>query len=149
VIGGSDDSLAAKNTVYEYDPTRPAGSRWQTKAHMPTARVYLGAAELDGLIYAVGGVPGTFTDLATVEAYDPTTNTWTSRHAMSIGRGGLALVGVDTTQPGCGGYLYALGGGWINYTATAERYNPLTNSWEAISSLTAARRTLAASYNPT
>ncbi len=134
VIGGSDDTLAARNTVYEYDPARPAGSRWQTKAPMPTARVYLGAAEVDGLIYAAGGVPGNFTDLATVEAYNPATNAWTTRHAMSMGRGGLALVGVDTTQPGCGGYLYALGGGWTNYTATAERYNPATNNWQPISS---------------
>ena len=148
VIGGSDDSLAAKNTLYEYDPARPAGSRWQTKAPMPTARIYLGAAELDGLIYAAGGIPGGFTDLATVEAYNPATNAWTTRHAMSLGRGGLALVGVDSTQPGCGGYLYAIGGGWINYTASAERYNPNTNSWEPISSLSVARRTLFAAYSP-
>jgi N-acetylneuraminic acid mutarotase len=148
VIGGSDDSLAAKNTVYEYDPARPAGSRWQTKAPMPTARIYLGAGELDGLIYAAGGIPGGFTDLATLEAYNPATNSWQTRTPMSIGRGGLAVVGVDSTQPGCGGYLYAIGGGWINYTARAERYNPTTNSWEPISSLSVGRRTLFAAYSP-
>jgi len=147
-MGGSDDTLAARNTVYEYDPARPAGSRWQTKAPMPTARVYLGAAALDGLIYAAGGVPGGFTDLATLEAYDPATNTWTSRQPMSVGRGGAAVVGVDTGQPGCGGYLYAIGGGWTNYTASAERYNPSTNSWGPISSITSARRTLFAAYSP-
>jgi N-acetylneuraminic acid mutarotase len=148
VIGGTDDTLVAKNTVFEYDPSRPAGSRWQTKAPMPTARAYLGAAAVDGLIYAAGGVPGGLTDLATLEAYNPATDTWSTRHPMSIGRGGLAVVGVDTSMPGCGGYLYALGGGWINFTATAERYNPGTDSWQPISSLTAARRTLAAAYSP-
>jgi hypothetical protein len=115
---------------------------------MPTARVYLGAATVDGVIYAVGGVPGNFTDLSTVEAYNPTTNTWSSRHSMSRGRGGLGLIGIDSAQPGCGGYLYAIGGGWVNYTATAERYNPATDSWEPISSLTAARRTLSTAYSP-
>jgi hypothetical protein len=148
VIGGSDDTLVARNTVYEYDPTRPAGSKWQTKAPMPTARIYLGAAAVDGLIYAAGGVPGGFTDLATLEAYNPATNTWTARHAMSTGRGGPAVVGVDTGQQGCGSYLYAIGGGWVNYTASAERYNPSTDSWEPISSITVARRTLFATYNP-
>jgi N-acetylneuraminic acid mutarotase len=148
VIGGSDDTLTAKNTVFEYDPSRPAGSRWQTRAPMPTARVYLGAAEVDGLIYAAGGMPGGFNDLTTLEAYNPATNTWSTRHPMSVGRGGLAVVGVDSSMPGCGGYLYALGGGWINYTASAERYNPATNSWQPISSLTAARRTLSAAYSP-
>ncbi|MGA7731322.1 MAG: hypothetical protein WCD37_08620 [Chloroflexia bacterium] len=148
VIGGSDDSLQAMNTVFEYDPTRPAGSRWQTKNPMPTARVYLGAAALNGLIYAVGGVPGGFADLATVERYDPDTGSWTTAQPMSTGRGGLAVVGVDTGTPGCGGYLYAIGGGYLGYKASAERYDPITNSWEPVSSLTLARRTLAATYSP-
>ncbi len=148
VIGGSDDTLQAKNTVYEYDPTRPAGSRWQTKAPMPTARVYLGAAALDGLIYAAGGIPGGFTDLSTVEAYNPATNSWSTVQPMNLPRGGVAVVGLDTGTPGCGGFLYAVGGGYLDYTNTAERYNPLTDSWEPISSLNTARRTLAATYSP-
>jgi kelch-like protein 17 (actinfilin) len=148
VIGGSDDALQAMNTVYEYDPTRPAGSRWQTRDPMPTARVYLGVAALDGLIYAAGGVPGGFTDLDTVEVYDPDTGDWSTAQPMARARGGLALVGVDTGAPGCGGYLYAIGGGYLNYTASAERYDPQANNWEPVSSLTLARRTLAATYSP-
>ncbi|MEO8287774.1 MAG: S-layer homology domain-containing protein [Chloroflexota bacterium] len=148
VIGGSDDTLTAKNTVFEYDPARPAGSRWQARATMPTARVYLGAAEVDGTIYAAGGIPGNFTDLATLEAYHPATNSWSTRQAMSFGRGGLALIGVDSAQPGCGGYLYAVGGGWTNYKASAERYDPASNSWLPISSVSVARRSLAGAYDP-
>jgi hypothetical protein len=148
VIGGMDEALVAHSTVFEYDPTRPAGSRWQTRAPMPTARVYLGAAALGGLVYAVGGIPGNFTDLATVEAYDPGANTWTTRQPMSTPRGGLAVVGVEGGAPGCGGYLFALGGGWANYTAAAERYDPAANAWEPITALPVARRTLFATYSP-
>jgi hypothetical protein len=151
VIGGSNGtSLAGTTTVYEYDPARPAGSRWQSKAAMPTARVYLGAATLDGTIYAAGGLSAVnnYSDLATVEAYNPATNIWAARSPMSQGRAGLALVGVNSNEAGCGGYLYALAGGYADYTATAERYNPGTNSWEPISDLSIARRTLAAVYSP-
>ncbi|HYO48410.1 MAG TPA: S-layer homology domain-containing protein, partial [Chloroflexia bacterium] len=151
VIGGSNGtSLAGTATVYEYDPARPAGSRWQSKAAMPTARVYLGAVTLDGIIYAAGGLPAVnnYSDLDTVEAYNPATNSWAARTPMSQGRAGLALVGVNSNEAGCGGYLYALAGGYADYTATAERYNPGTDSWEPISNLSIARRTLAAVYSP-
>ncbi|MBF6614790.1 MAG: hypothetical protein IVW55_16895, partial [Chloroflexi bacterium] len=148
VIGGSDDSLTGTNSVYEYDPARQAGSRWRAKASMPTARLYLGAAVVDGTIYAIGGLPGDLTDLATVEAYNPATDSWSARHSMSLPRGGVAAVGVDSRQPGCGGFLYALGGGWTNYTASAERYNPATDSWQPISTMSVPRRSLFGAYSP-
>ena len=148
VIGGSDDTLHAMDTLFVYDPALPAGSRWQTKAPMPTARVYLGAAAVNDIIYAVGGIPGGLTDLNTVEAYNPGTNAWTTLAHMSVARGGPAAVGVDTGAPGCGGYLYAIGGGYLNYTASAERYDPTANVWTPISSLSMARRTLGGVYSP-
>lgn len=150
VIGGADASQVARNTVFEYDPNRPAGSRWQQRSPMPTARVYLGAASVDGVIYAAGGVSRVVQpiDLATVEAYNPGTDTWTTLTSMSRGRGGLALVGVNTGDPGCGGRLYALGGGYASPVSTAELYDPSTGTWRAVSSLALARRTLAAAYSP-
>lgn len=153
VFGGSDNSLSGTNTVYEYDPGRAAGSRWATKSAMPSSRVYLAAATLTStlnvpLIYAVGGMPGAPTDLATVEEYNPNTDTWIARASMRTGRAGLALVGVDYSAPGCGGFLYALGGGWQSYKSSVERYNPLTNSWQPVSSMTSSRRSLGAAYSP-
>ena len=42
---------------------------------MPTARYDLAAVGTNGLIYTIGGT-NTGSALATVEAYDPLTNTW-------------------------------------------------------------------------
>jgi N-acetylneuraminic acid mutarotase len=74
-IGGS-----APATVTEaYDPV---ANTWTTKAPMPTVRSGLGVGVVNGLIYAVGGVysPGSSTGfMNAVQAYDPTTNTWTGR----------------------------------------------------------------------
>jgi hypothetical protein len=147
VIGGSDDTLTGVNTVYQYDPAHVAGRRWQQMAPMPTRRLYLAAAALDDLVYAVGGLPGQPTDLATVEVFDLASNTWSTRRSMSLPRAGLALVGVNSGEPGCGGYLYALGGGWSDYTSSAERYDPSRDVWEPISSLSVARRSLLATYS--
>src|SRR5206468_3083682 len=114
--------------------------------------VYLAAATLDGLIYAVGGMPGVTTELHNVEAYDPTTNAWTIRRPMSKGRAGFALVAAERGQPGCGGYMYAIGGGWTNYTDSGERYDPngggILGGWSPLSNITSARRSLAAAYSP-
>src|SRR5207249_7431857 len=97
-------------------------------------------------LYALGGLPGPPTDLATVEAYDPATDTWTTLPNMPTARAGLAAVGVDSGQP-CGGYVYALGGGWLTYRAAVERYNPATNAWSSLSPLTQARRSLGAAFS--
>src|SRR5713226_6801847 len=50
---------------------------WIVVAPMPTPRSGLAAAEgSDKMIYAIGGADAGGTPLATVEAYDPTTNSW-------------------------------------------------------------------------
>ncbi len=145
VIGGSD-GVSATHTVYEYDPTRPATARWLRKTDIPTARVFLGAAAVDGLIYAAGGSPGALTDLATVEIYNPATDSWTAGPPLGTPRSGLALVGVNSGE-GCGAYVYAIGGGWNNYQAAVERYSPTTNIWTTLSDLTQARRSLGAAFS--
>ena len=148
VMGGSTDAIGGTNTLYQYDPSRPAGSRWQSMAPMPTARLYLGAASLDGLIYAVGGMPGQTTDLAVVETYNPATNSWAARQPMAQARAGLAVVGVDSSVAACGGGLYALGGGWNTYLSSVERYNPAANRWDPVSSMLVPRRSVSAAHSP-
>jgi hypothetical protein len=149
VIGGAASDQVGTNTVFEYDPTRPAGSRWQTKSPMPTARMYLGASAVDGTIYAIGGaaraVPAT--DLATVEAYNPGTNSWTTLAPMLRGRAGVAAVGVNSDDPGCGGRLYALGGGYVLPTSSGEVYDPASGEWRPLSNMVLGRRTHTAVYN--
>ncbi len=145
VIGGSD-GVSTTHSVFEYDPARPPLARWARKADMPTARVFLGAAALDGLIYAVGGSPGVLTDLATVEIYNPATDSWTSGPPLPTPRSGLAVTAANSGE-GCGAYLYAIGGGWFSYLPTVERYNAATNTWASLSDLTQARRSLGAAYS--
>jgi hypothetical protein len=85
---------------------------------MPTARYYLEIGVVNGILYAVGGNNATGV-LATVEAYDPTTNTWTTMAPMPTAR---AALGGDVV----GGLLYAVGGyyGAGIGLATNEAFTP-------------------------
>jgi N-acetylneuraminic acid mutarotase len=87
---------------------------------MPTARQYFGAAMVNGILYAVGGSNPSI--LSIVEAYDPSTNSWSTKAPLPGIRHGLALVEA-------GGSLYAIGGNNLNPTNIVEAYDPLTNSW--------------------
>ena len=90
VIGGDQitATTAPSGLVEVYDPAKDA---WMRKADMPTARGFFGTAVVDGKIYAIGGSPNMIEHdrgIAVVEAYDPTTDTWTRKADMPTPRGG-------------------------------------------------------------
>ncbi|PRC51201.1 hypothetical protein C6A85_65350, partial [Mycobacterium sp. ITM-2017-0098] len=76
VTGGVDAGGRVLNTTEVYD-----GTGWTLGAPMPTPRQLLAAASDGTLVYAVGGTSGT-ADLASVEAYDPSADTWTTMPAL-------------------------------------------------------------------
>src|SRR5687768_7675152 len=93
-------SLAAVGLILSTSSPLMAQGTWTTKAPMPTPRLGLAAAAIDGIIYAVGGDNYSCGTYSTVEAYDTATNTWTTQAPMPTPRHTLALVQV-------GGILYA------------------------------------------
>jgi N-acetylneuraminic acid mutarotase len=110
---------------------------WATKAPMLTARSYLGAAALNGKVYAVGGFSSTGTVLATLEVYDPTTNTWTAKASMPTARWGLGLAAYN-------GKLYAIGGeATSGISGKVEEYDPATDTWIARANMPTSRVLLA------
>ena len=103
-----------------------AEGKWTKKADMPTARYCIASSEVDGKIYVIGGWDA-WTDptpLATVEMYDPETDTWERKADMPTARGALATAVLD-------GRIYAIGGarGQSDFS-TVEIYDPVTDTWE-------------------
>ena len=96
----------------------------------------------DGRIYAIGGFDSTSN--ATVEAYDTTTNVWTTVAPMPTARYGLAAA------TGPDGRIYAIGGvdGGSNILATVEAYDTTTNVWTAVAPMPTPRYHLAAATGP-
>ena len=117
-------------TVEMYDP---ATDTWTQKADMPTPRKTR-TCVVDGKIYAIGGLAADPTvereQLATVEVYDPATDSWTSARSMHHARYWAALSVVN-------GEIYATGGTGPSpirsepdpYLSSVEVFNPKTDQW--------------------
>ena len=123
-----------------------AKGEWTRKSDMPTARLDLSTSTVDGIIYAIGGTivtnvtewDGDFIEVATVEAYDPRTDTWAKKIDMPTPRAGVSNSVID-------GKIYAIGGvkrdKVYNALATVEVYDPATNTWTKMADMPTARIT--------
>ncbi len=68
----------------------PADNSWTLRAPMLTGRDAFGVGVVNGRLYAVGSSDGGGGGVATVEAYDPGTDTWSPTAPMPTARYGLA-----------------------------------------------------------
>lgn len=143
------------DNAWEYDP---ATDTWKALAPMPTKRGAAGAAAVNGKIYVVGGATSLsgvtengihparpHNVLATVEEYDPATDTWRTRRSMLVARNHHAVAAV-------GDKVYAIGGrvgaafisGTSNNIDLVETYDPATDMWTARTRMPTARSAIAA-----
>jgi N-acetylneuraminic acid mutarotase len=91
VAGGWPSDRSQDFAVYD-----PADDSWQTLPDLPSGRNHLGLAAAAGRIYAVGGrtsLSAGVGNVASLDAYDPDTGSWTSAASLPRARGGLAAVG--------------------------------------------------------
>lgn len=118
----------------------PKPTSWTVRAPMPTARLGLATAVVDGKILAIGGyAEANALGLRTVEAYDPVTDAWTPRTPMPTGRRWLPATAVN-------GRVYAIGGtsGMLQPSlATVEEYDPTSDTWSTKQPMPTARLGLA------
>ena len=126
-------------TVEEYDPVL---DQWRRRTDMPTARLALASAAIDGKLYVFGGTeaPGFISSaLATVEEYDPATDTWTRKADMPTGRMFPAASAVKKL-------IYVIGGGRSasEGLSVVEMFDPGTNTWQTKNEMPTARLSLAA-----
>jgi N-acetylneuraminic acid mutarotase len=130
------------DNAWEYDP---AADTWKALAPMPTKRGSPVAATVGGKIYVIGGAsthPGStepavhparpHRSVASVEEYDPATNTWRARSPMPTARN-HAAIGV------VGGKIYVIGGrlgaafvGISSPTDLVEEYDPAADQWGTV-----------------
>jgi N-acetylneuraminic acid mutarotase len=126
-------SIPAPGSVRVYDP---ATDQWSDLGRMPTARGDFSIGVVNNTIYVVGGWRTTqdtildgergWESLTLVEAYDPATNSWTTKAPMLHPRAGFGVGVVNGT-------LYVVGGGSHCYpgcySGAVEAYDPATNAW--------------------
>ena len=115
------------------------GNSWITESLMPTARYNLGAAAVNGKIYALGGHKANVGAIGTNEQYDPTTDTWTPKTSMPTPREAFAIAVWQNK-------IYVFGGlGPSGMITTTHVYDPESDSWSTKASLPTSRIFLSAS----
>lgn len=104
---------------------------WQAAAMLPDARNHLGGAAINGKIYAIGGQIGHddgVKDLAFLDVYDPSSNTWSRLAELPSARSHF--------EPGTivdDGKIIIVGGrkGSFFYDGVTQ-YDPQTNTWSEL-----------------
>ncbi len=112
----------------------PATNSWATKAPMPVAQGWPTGAVVDGIFYVMeGAVPrpgGNGTPTTLVQAYDPVTDTWSTRSSSLVARtnAGAAVIG---------NRIYITGGSNANGSDSSftEVYDTTTDSWSLLPNL--------------
>src|SRR5206468_10435327 len=89
---------------------------------MPTAQLSMGFAANNGILYSFGGANGNNAVDADVEAYDPATDTWTTKTPMPTAGKWLGEAAIDGIIDGIGG----IDGGSIG--TEVEAYDQATES---------------------
>ena len=132
VVGGATN-IASVNANQIYNP---GTDTWTTGAPMPTARQGAGAAVVNDILYVFGGKPNVsacpqaYCQLTVVEAYDPATDTWSTKSPMPTPKDSIAVVAV-------GEIIYVIGG-FLNGTGrltSVESYDAATDTWTELAPL--------------
>jgi len=134
VVGGATSS-AVVNTNQIYNT---ATNKWTTGAPMPTARFVPASAVVNGILYVIGGCNSACASgsgaLTAVEAYNPVTNTWTTKAPLPTATDSVTAVV-------SGGSIYVIGGyvPGVGRVSTVFRYNPALNAWSTEAPLLVAK----------
>ena len=131
VTGGVGADGKLLNTTEIFD-----GTSWKLAAPIPTPRQMSGVESDGKLVYVLGGSNGT-SDLAAVEAYDPTSDTWTTLPEIPGRRSDLGVAFAD-------GRLVVVGGlsaGQVLKSVVA--FDLASHSWNGLPDLATARHGMA------
>jgi len=110
-----------------------AHETWNTGLPMPTHREGYGAAVISYLktIYYVDGHNASYGDMNIVEAYNVSTNTWTTGLATDPGGPRAELAAVSN-----GTHVFAVGGRYSGTVLdTLTMYDPVADSWTTLASM--------------
>ncbi len=129
-VGGYNGSVLG--IVEQYNPWT---NTWTRRKSMPTSRRDLVVTALGGRVYALGGAsyvnPNNATYITANEAYDPTTDSWSTRAKIPLGPPVNKIYG-NRTMAGAaaGGKLYlVVYDSTLPSRGTTLAYDPAKDSW--------------------
>jgi len=126
VLGGRESAV-----VEYYDP---AANTWTKTGSAPLVFSHFQAAYVNGLVYVIGAMVGSYpleANVPDIDIHNPTTKTWAKGPAIPVSRQrGGAATGVYNNK------IYIAGGntkghspGWV---AWFDVFDPATNTWTSV-----------------
>ncbi len=116
-------NLTVTGSVYTSASIAPIEEWVAEDFRTPGYRLSAGSAVLDGKWYVVGGWDNTIWDeVGTLEAYDPSTKTWSTLAGMPTPRSDMVVAAIN-------GKLYVVGGYNDGHRSEVEIYDPVTDTW--------------------
>jgi len=119
IFGGSNGT-GMMNVASKYSTTL---NSWSNLTNMPTARAEMGVAEVNGVVYCIGGWTGSPSNKN--EAYTISTNSWQTMANLPV-----AITSCDAAT--YNNKVYILGGTLGTTVTYFYEYNPQTNSYTAL-----------------
>jgi N-acetylneuraminic acid mutarotase len=122
--------------IWVYDPKT---QRWdRSRSPLPTAREHLAAVAAADKLYVIAGRWSGRGNLTVVEAYDPSTDQWTSVAALPAPRGGHTAATIEDRIHVAGGEDLGSGDTFSDHWA----YDPASDRWIAEAPMPTARHGL-------
>lgn len=131
------------------------GNVWTTLPSLPAPQAALASAaapcppgQSGTCVYALGGVGATPGAVGTVMSYNRLTNAWSMLPSLPTSRSALTAASAPCPSGQAGTCVYAIGGYNGSVLATVESYNPTTNAWSPVASMTTSRMDLSSAAAP-
>jgi N-acetylneuraminic acid mutarotase len=134
--GGGNPTATATAELYN-----PVSASWSSTGSLATARSGHSATLLSATnqVLAAGGVDASGLSLASAELYDLTANTWSRAGSLAAQRNGHTAILLGNGLVLVAGGKAITGGGSVAYLASAELFDPSTQTWSGTTSMAAAR----------
>lgn len=113
---------------------------WKTLAPLPNPRNHAGSATFEGKIYFIGGQHGQDSKLTTqkeVDAYNPSTNSWTKLADLPVPSGASGRGHISSGVAVMGNRIMVFGGEIVHQTSInmVSAYSPGLNTWTNLTPL--------------
>ncbi len=132
VLGGFDASIEVSDRVWILGGEDPTTATWREGPALPRPMHHHNTAVLDGQIYILGGLEGSFVPFDDAWVLDPQTGVWSDLPPVPTAMGSAAMGVVD-------GEILMAGGLTPNTDTLGYAFDPADESWRPLPDLPEAR----------
>jgi N-acetylneuraminic acid mutarotase len=116
-VSYNNDVYTFGDSTFKYNTITDS---WQQLTNMPTVRSEMGVAQVNGIVYCIGGYNGSPSNVN--EAYNISTNSWQTRSNLPTSLTGCYAVSLNNK-------VYIIGGTLGTTTTYFYKYDPITDSY--------------------